>query len=273
MPDSQVIHIETGDEEAADRIDVAQVLQAEPVQLVDTRPVPADPFDDLQPMLDLRFPETPEDIITASVPDEIIVLPDETEAPRVILLSDETASAPEDAPVEVLAEQVLLEETAVLEASAHDINDEVAALIAEEIPAAEPLSAQSDPMPPDVDGAAPEDQLPGGWDTDQKIADEANATAQALESLKQLIAHKMPGIEIDPQAAAPAEEPVRPPPIQAFASEHAGPEPDDDVLPAVPAFIGEQANAGRGTAWQGFLAGFMASWAIGAALYAYLVFA
>jgi hypothetical protein len=135
------------------------------------------------------------------------------------------------------------------------------------------VSAQSEPMPADVAYTAPQDQPHGDWDTDQKIADEANATAQALETLKQLIAHKMPGIEIDPQAVTPAEEPVRPPPIQAFASEPASPEPNDDVMPAIPAFIGEPPNAGRGTAWQGFLAGFMASWAIGAALYAYLVFA
>jgi hypothetical protein len=271
MPDSQVIHIETGDEEAADRVEAAQVLQAEPVQWPDTRPVPTDPFDDLQPMLDLRFPEEPGDIVTASVPDEIIVLPDDAEAARVILLSDETTLVPEDAPVEALAEPV--DETTVLEASADDTQDEVAVLNTEETSTAEPLLAQSEPMPPDVADIAPQDQPHGDWDTNQKIADEANATAQALETLKQLIAHKMPGIEIDPQAVTPAEEPVRPPPIQAFASEPASPEPNDDVMPAIPAFIGEPPNAGRGTAWQGFLAGFMASWAIGAALYAYLVFA
>jgi hypothetical protein len=113
MPDSQVIHIETGDEEASDRSDVAQVLQAEPVQLPETRPMPADPFDDLQPMLDLRFPEEPEDVVTASANDEIIVLPDDTEAARVMLLSDDT-TAPEETPVEAFWEPV--EETGVPDA-------------------------------------------------------------------------------------------------------------------------------------------------------------
>jgi hypothetical protein len=133
-------------------------------------------------------------------------------------------------------------------------------------------------LPSDDVAVTAADQPSSDWDAGQKIADEANATAQALETLKQLIAHKMPSMEFDPSTGSPDEAKVLPPPIQAFPAAHAiadrEPGEDAELEPIdLPAIAREHPYVGRGPAWQGFLAGFMASWAIGGALYVYLVFA
>lgn len=131
------------------------------------------------------------------------------------------------------------------------------------------------------DAAAPQPEPPDEHDsTAQKIAAEATATAEALENLKRLLVHKIPlqasegALQRPPflhaQARTPPEAiaPVLPPgPLQ----------PEDIPLPhheaAIdPPALATQAERRRGRFdIRGFLAGFALSWAFGAALYMYLI--
>ncbi len=134
--------------------------------------------------------------------------------------------------------------------------------------------------------------------TAAKIADEASATAAALESLKRLLDHKLPLLEPVPVPAPPPAVERAPPPAveQAPAAivEHArAPIPAPPALPPIPAFQAAprpvapppmipltlapglpmhplREPARRRSSVGGFLAGFALSWVIGAILYAYL---
>jgi hypothetical protein len=114
----------------------------------------------------------------------------------------------------------------------------------------------------------------------QKIAAEASATAEALESLKRLLIHKMP-----PQSTEGALE--RPPFLQAppppalREMDYAGREPSRREEPVLqprpmpsdmPTLPQDVYRRRRGFEVRGFLAGFALSWALGAALYVYLLF-
>jgi hypothetical protein len=268
---------------------MAPLVQAESsAELVETvaSPFAADPFGDLQPMLDLRFPEEPAAAENVAS-DESVVPATRADATDVEVLTGEIAASQEsefddagNLPAEIPVEPI--EAAAVVPADAVDHADHVPASdeSAAEDGDAEPAPDQSEPSVTagEVD-AGPAEQHPPDLDAERQIANEADATAQALETLKQLIAHKLPNIEIAPLAASMDEEAkVLPPPIQVFTASHAQPgrEPGPDTDPEpidLPSIVSEYRHAGRGPAWQGFFAGFMASWAIGAALYAYLVFA
>jgi hypothetical protein len=265
------------DEAVMDADETPHVWLPETVQPIEAA-IPeaiADPFDDLQPMLDLRFPEEP-----ASA--ETVGPAAQAEETDVVALADEAASLVECEPVS--GDVPLVESSAEIidtafepvEASNEQPPSEPPV---PEISDAEPAFGAGEQLLPSDDVAVTAaDQPSADWDAGQKIADEANATAQALETLKQLIAHKMPSMEIGSPTDSPDAVQVLPPPIQAFPAAHAmadrEPGEDAELEPIdLPAIAREHRYVGRGPAWQGFLAGFMASWAIGGALYVYLVFA
>lgn len=305
MPDPQVIDAEAQEAdaraedhgaEAATSTPAREVQRDIPVlRLVETvrAPQTADPFDDLQPMLDLRFPEAPVDAESVAG-DERMVAPAQHDRPSAVALPDQTATAlsleaPESEPTapdeetsEILAETVEDTPLAAVETGEDPAGaDGIVELVAQDLdPAVDPdHSEPASPAEGDALASAGDRHAPE-WDAAQQIASEADATAQALENLKHLIAHRMPGIEPDASASPPDDEDrVQPPPIQAFSAppsaELAGDaEHDLHLEPVALAVItGEAHHTRRSPAWPGFLAGFMASWAIGAALYAYLVFA
>jgi hypothetical protein len=133
----------------------------------------------------------------------------------------------------------------------------------------------TEPDPPSMQGPPPllEDVPP---DTAAKIAEEANATAVALEALKQLLAEKLP--ELEAAAARHAAQssfrdvhsvadplqrlhtPVSPPPMV----------PAHVAAAALPYAGSEPAPRGRGAMVGSFLAGFSLSWVVGAVLYMFL---
>ena len=261
------------DEAIVDADETPQVWRADRTQPIETA-IPAaaiDPFDDLQPMLDLRFPEEPtsaETVEPAAQAEDVIALADDA-APLV-----ECEPVGGDAPPVESSAEIVDAAFEPVEASNEQPSSEPPL---PEISDAEPAYCVGEPLL-SSDDVTPADQPAADWDAGQKIADEANATAQALETLKQLIAHKMPSMEFDPSTASPDEAKILPPPIQPFPVSHAQPEREPGEDPELehvdlPAIVSEYRYVGRGPAWQGFLAGFMASWAIGGALYIYLVFA
>lgn len=302
MPDPQVIDAEAQEAdaraedhgaEAATSTPAREVQRDIPVlRLVETvrAPQTADPFDDLQPMLDLRFPEAPVDAESVAG-DERMVAPAQHDRPSAVALPDQTATAlsleaPGSEPAaldeetsEILAETVEDTPLAAVETGEDPAGaDGIVELFAQDLdPAVDP-----EPAPP-AEGDAltgADDRRAPEWDAAQQIASEADATAQALENLKHLIAHRMPGIEPDASASPPDDEDrVQPPPIQAFSAPPSPASTDDAEHDAhlepieLAVIAGEAHHTRRSPAWPGFLAGFMASWAIGAALYAYLVFA
>jgi hypothetical protein len=299
MPDPQVIdamsgeagaHAEDNGAEAATSAPARDVQRDIPVlRLVETvrAPQTAEPFDDLQPMLDLRFPEAPADNESGARDESIAAQEDQ---PGAVALAEQTtaltADALESAPAVLHAETPEVLAEVVADAPLAAAGDDAAGAQ----PPVELVAHDLDP-PADTDHSAPtaaDSDVPAGaddrhtpeWDAAQQIASEADATAQALENLKHLIAHRMPGIEPDALASPPDDEDrAQPPPIQAFAAPPPAALADDaehdlHLEPIELAVIADEAHhARRGRAWPGFLAGFMASWAIGAALYAYLVFA
>jgi hypothetical protein len=133
----------------------------------------------------------------------------------------------------------------------------------------------TEPDPPSVQYPPPllEDVPP---DTAAKIAEEANATALALEALKQLLAEKLPELEAaaarhaaqgsfrDVHSLADSLEPlltpVTPPPMV----------PAHVAAAALPYAGSEPAPRGRGAIVGSFLAGFSLSWVVGAVLYMFL---
>jgi hypothetical protein len=132
-----------------------------------------------------------------------------------------------------------------------------------------------------------------------KIAEEANATAEALESLKRMLNHKLPLLEPIPAPPPPAPppplsvQPAAPPPFSPTYEQTYEPTYERPALPAAPTYhqrsqpvtppplvpLGPAAELGmfaprapvRGRpGLGGFLAGFALSWVFGAMLYAYL---
>lgn len=133
----------------------------------------------------------------------------------------------------------------------------------------------AEPAPPSAEDPLPllEDVPP---DTAAKIAEEANATAVALETLTQLLAEKLPELEAaaarhaaqgsfrDVHSLAdslrPLHTPVSPPPML----------PAHVAAAALPYAEPEPARRGRGAMVGSFLAGFSLSWVVGAVLYMFL---
>ena len=133
----------------------------------------------------------------------------------------------------------------------------------------------AEPAPPSAQDPLPllEDVPP---DTAAKIAEEANATAVALETLTQLLAEKLPELEAaaarhaaqgsfrDVHSLAdslrPLHTPVSPPPML----------PAHVAAAALPYAEPEPAARGRGAMVGSFLAGFSLSWVVGAVLYMFL---
>jgi hypothetical protein len=274
-------------------------------------------FNDLQPMLDLRFPET-EQPTAQVVPDTDIANGDEDrieliEADQLgvtgipdsglkhavlasfVEMPSEELATPIDAPSEEPSIHRALDptdleveavgdpayDTEALTSSA-DTNPEVAGASAfardeaafaapEEVYGSLPLVAvTSDSGLPQ---AVPVEDDP----TTSRIAVEANATAQALENLKRLLAHKLPDLTVEAASRLPDVSPVQPPPIQIVAStpfDAADFAHQDDGIEEfpIPPMRGERHGRGAGFAVGSFLSGFAASWIFGAALYAYLIF-
>jgi hypothetical protein len=146
-----------------------------------------------------------------------------------------------------------------------------------------PSETVADPAPSQEEVSNPEAVLPEHdkkLGTAQKLALEANATAEALDNLKRLLAHRLPDLTMDPAPESHQADAVRPPPIQASdALRHeleTPPEPEPATnapieLPAL-AVPEERPRRRLDIELRGFLAGFALSWAFGAVLYAYLVF-
>jgi hypothetical protein len=112
-------------------------------------------------------------------------------------------------------------------------------------------------------------------DAAAKIAEEASATAKALESLERLLHHKLPLLDtiVPPSVAAAASEPAGPPPMQDYGVQAVpvAPPPLIALAPAVAlAQWHEWPPRPPGTPLGGFLAGFALSWVFGAVLYIYL---
>jgi hypothetical protein len=117
-------------------------------------------------------------------------------------------------------------------------------------------------------------------DAASKIAEEAQATAAALESLKRLLDHKLPLLDPVPAPAPPPAiepAPLLPssvhPPIPAYQASPrlVIPPPMVPLTPAPQLPMSARSEpARRPSGVGGFLAGFALSWVIGAILYAYL---
>jgi hypothetical protein len=149
---------------------------------------------------------------------------------------------------------------------------------------AEPATTEADPLAETTEAAPAESsQLPptaqapaspSAVDTAAKIAAEANATAEALENLKRLLAQKLPPVGVPIPPAEPASTgAVQPPPVHFLASQQPAlelpvDEPAEAGLP--PPMAGGRSRSG-GLDMRGFLAGFALSWAFGIVLYVYLV--
>jgi hypothetical protein len=149
-------------------------------------------------------------------------------------------------------------------------------------PQAEPLPDTAPDAQEDAAAQASPDQQPTAadqlHDAAAKIAEEANATAEALESLKQLLNHKLPLLDTmpAPEPGADAGEPPRAaPPLPAYHAPVQQPVSPPPMLPLAVASpmteLVEYAPARRSRMpMGGFLAGFGLSWVFGAVLYAYL---
>jgi hypothetical protein len=262
--------------------------------------------DDSQPMLDLRFPDSPQPDARSPnaepAPSATATGPDQNSSP----------SPPPDAVVEITpifsaldaAEKAFArsQEHASIAAMPPDImlprppsfsDGQFAppimdggpahtnvALDHAALPEAEADSATAsetnDARPPADDRA---EQL---HDAATKIAEEANATAEALESLKRLLNHKLPLLDsVSPPSTAPeadieAELNPPPPPVPAYEALPAEPIMPPPMVPLAPTaalaevHYSEPPRRRARVAVGGFLAGFALSWVFGAVLYAYL---
>ncbi len=269
-------------------------------------------FDDLQPMLDLRFPEVAQPMVHL-VSDTDVDNRDETlEAARIgvtnlldtglereviasfVEMPSGGPAAPIDARVETppilhaldpadLQAGTVDDPAHDTEASTRDIGTTAEVADASEVArhelefpeeADDHFSRIADANDSALPYPVPVEDDP----TTLRIAAEADATAQALENLKRLLAHKLPDLAIEAATSRPPDaNPVQPPPIQVvastpldaadFAHQHDGIE--DFQLPPI---RGEMHGRRAGFALGSFLSGFAASWIFGAVLYAYLIF-
>ena len=209
-----------------------------------------DTFGDLQPMLDLRFPEPAQPMVHVVSDTDVDNRDEILEANRVGVTnlldrggeheviasfvempSDEPAS-----PINALVEAPLilsaldpadLQAEAVddpaydTEASAQDTSAtpefaDASAIARDEFAFAAPEEVDDDTRPliaDTSDSGAPQPALVEDDPTTQRITAEANATAHALENLKRLLAHKLPNLAIEEASRPPEAIPVQPPPI------------------------------------------------------------
>jgi hypothetical protein len=267
--------------------------------------------DDLQPMLDLRFPDEP---LSAQPDPEVQSQLTKIHAESEIELKDTGEVAPHtsiEPPSATTTSrpwiEVDLEGPVAFSSGASDVDE---AKLAEEIaedtqqPSAvtelsegeqrstpEPQNAPSvtafdshepsavETVRPQAD-AAPSPDGEHHETAAQKIAAEASATAEALESLKRLLIPKMPLQSTEGTLERPPFLQAPPPPALR-EMDHGGQEPsrrEEPVLqphpvpsdmPTLPQDVYQRR---RGFEVRGFLAGFALSWALGAALYVYLLF-
>ena len=111
-------------------------------------------------------------------------------------------------------------------------------------------------------------------DAAARIAAEANATAEALENLQRLLAHKLPDLE---RAAASGQDPeehmVRPPPVLGPAPPWMRLDPPQFAAsaPLLPLPVAPARSGGTGIYLLGFLAGLGLSLMAGAALYFFIL--
>lgn len=271
-------------------------------------------FDDLQPMLDLRFPEVAQPMVHL-VSDTDVDNRDETlEADRIgvtnlldtgleheviasfVEMPSEEAAAPVDARVETppilhaldpadLQAGTVDDPAHDTEASTRDMGTTPEVADASEVARAELEFAApeevDDPLPliaDAYDSGLPHPVPVEDDPTTLRIAAEADATAQALENLKRLLAHKLPDLAIEAATSRPPDaNPAHPPPIQLAASapfDAADLARQDDGIEEfpLPPLAGELPGRRAGFAFGSFLSGFAASWIFGAVLYAYLIF-
>ncbi len=265
-------------------------------------------FDDLQPMLDLRFPEAaqpPLELVPvadaghadenriellhadgASVTD-VPVLGSEPEViASFVEVPGEGSAAPMDAPGEAQTVLHALEPGGLRAGTVDDPADATdastrSAYSAPDVAGAATVARDEAPFaaPAEVDGLddAPEGGLsqPVPVEDDPtrlRIAAEADATAQALENLKRLLAHKLPDLSAETTARPTDLIPVQPPPIQAAAPTDFAHQDDGIENFEFPPPRGERHGRRAGFAFGSFFSGFAASWIFGAVLYAYLMF-
>lgn len=287
-----------GDEAEVGDASPATALQHEPVAEPDGDKATAaegELFLDTQPMLDLRFPEEAEalspDAASQEEPDGRLGTDHDEAISEALPNVSEGVLAPNDVevvaagdddrqPLEATFEELPAEVTETLEASQAD---------ASRVTIEDPSGGESQDdrqvedtgrlanEPDDGDDSRDLDRAPTGAEdvaTERKIAAEADATAQALENLKRLLAHKLPDLtaagSLAEQGTPPAPPPIEPP-VPSRLEPVDYPDRDEDVDIA---FTPAEDSHGRGgrLAVGSFLAGFAASWVFGAALYAYLVF-
>lgn len=305
----------------SEALDTGEGLQPQAMR-ADAVAASAPPADDLQPMLDLRFPEPPSAATEAApvesepVPPESLGSPIgdreasaftatsqpsqfEAQAPPPTMeavmevspifsaldAAERTSSLGYDGPAPLQAEPpILVPNSPRFDVRLHHVNDgEQNTDGASENPASPPVEADPAPAMENVETQAMPDEQPDP--TEQlhgaaiKIAEEASATAEALESLKRLLNHKLPLLETavaEPaQAAIDEVQPESPPPLPTYqAPIRPPPMVELDPVPELAHFAGsDAAPIQRGFAVGSFLAGFAFSWVIGAALYAYLTMA
>lgn len=276
-------------------------------------------IDDLQPMLDLRFPdEPPSPIRLHDDPDAGFVEAGEAVNPGTDDGADGTDVPPSAEPQQA-AYSPGGEKPDEPPAPAADAPPEVSAIFsaldaverqAERIDRRSDCAEASDPDPagplrlPGSDGAsdgpAPAPSHAAGAfleppadapdiersqtehdatrSTARQLAAEANATTEALENLKRLLAHRLPDLTMEAAPPSPPLDTVQPPHLQVPAVAQSEAEalrpPDLAVrrLPPPPTAAVEIRGRKAGIELRGFLAGFALSWAFGAVLYAYLVF-
>ena len=269
--------------------------------------------EDVQPMLDLRFPDEPQSariepevhshVATPAEPTAGIKDADFAEIPPHEQTFDETnGSQPRieagfEQPFDVAADSPDTDLPTVANETSEGIHQPVAETlvslpsIGEATPEpeyhAEVIDTATDdhgrfpddPESPEAD-APPRLELDDQETTSQKIAAEASATAEALENLKRLLAHKMPSqtgesvLQRPPFLRAPS-----PPALQAIEPVQSEPAQQEDfpshrpqVVIDPPELAFDAYHRRGGFEIRGFLAGFALSWALGAALYVYLVF-
>ena len=270
-------------------------------------------FDDLQPMLDLRFPEPAQPIVHVVSDTDVGKRDEILEADRVDVtnllgtglehaviasfeeMPREEFSPPLDAPVEAplilhaselddlqpgtFGDPALDAEASTQDASeAPEVADASAVAPDEFAFAAQKEVDDSRLLIDDTsDSASPQPAPVEDDPTSLRIAAEANATAQALENLKRVLARKLPNLTVEDASRPQDASPVQPPPIQLAASaplDAADFDRQDDGMEEfpLPPIAGELPRRGAGFAFGSFLSGFAASWVFGAALYAYLIF-
>jgi hypothetical protein len=269
--------------------------------------------DDLQPMLDLRFPDDPQlaeveseiHIQVAAGPESMngVASSEVTEnPPREEGLDESPGSetmngAGDDAADAGLGAISILDESTVASetrGSAYQFDAKpLVTLPSVDEPSPEPslhaaaadatIEDEGRPLgktAPQPGGEAPSAPDSGHHDAAaQRIAAEASATAEALDNLKRLLAHKMPVLEPESTlqrppflhtSAPPALQPIETPRLgsneqEALADQH---EPMVDFPPSQTVTYPRRG----GFEFRGFFAGFALSWALGAALYVYLIF-